>query len=204
MQVKKGSLRKFVAVDPSKCTGCGICEFICVLEKHEPISPLRSRIHVIRVSPLLNIVTICRFCENAPCVRACPRDALVQSESGVIVVDESKCNLCVWCVEACPYGGITLHPDKSSVLTCDLCNGEPKCVEFCPEEALKLVSSDEEVETMWKISIRQVSVKIEKLANLVKRREVLALFEGMEERTERFNQKFKEMDRRYARAVGGG
>jgi len=192
-------LRKFVAVDPSKCTGCGLCEFICALEKNEQtISPLRSRIRVIRVSPVFNVAMACRLCADAPCVRACSRNALVQSESGKIIVDETKCNGCGWCIEACPYGGIALHPDKTSVLVCDLCNDGPKCVEFCPEEALKLVSSDEEAEKLWKASIEQVLPKIEKLINIIKEREISALFEGVEEKTERFEEKFKEIDKRYS------
>jgi len=199
MQAEEAELRKFVAVDPSKCTGCSLCEFICVLEKNEPsISPLRSRIRVIRVSPVFNVAVTCRLCEDAPCVRACSRDALVQSKSGEIIVDETKCNRCGWCIEACPYGGITLHPDKTSVLVCDLCGGEPKCVEFCPEEALKLVSSDEEAEKLWRTSIGQIMLEIERLVNIVKEREISALFEGVEEKTEKFDEKFKEIDKRYS------
>jgi len=85
----------------------------------------------------------CRLCENAPCVAACPRDALTQSEeNGIILVDEDKCNGCGWCIEACDYGAIMLHPDRKVVFVCDLCDGNPKCVEWCPEEALDFVTAD--------------------------------------------------------------
>lgn len=199
MEAEKAKLRKFVAVDPSKCTGCSLCEFICALEKKEKtISPLRSRIRVIRISPVFNAAMTCRLCENAPCVRACSRNALIQSQSGEIIVDETKCNRCGWCIEACPYGGITLHPDKTSVLVCDLCNGEPKCVNFCPVEALKLVSSDEEAEKMWKTSLGQALLEIEKLAKIIKSKEISVLFEGVEEKTERFDEKFREIDKKYS------
>jgi len=85
----------------------------------------------------------CRLCEDAPCVAACPRDALEQSqEKGIIIVDEEKCNGCGWCIEACDYGAIQLHPETRVVFTCDLCDGEPKCVEWCPEEALDFTTKD--------------------------------------------------------------
>jgi len=198
MKVKKNEPRRFVAVDPSKCIGCSLCEFVCMLEKGEPfLSPIRSRIHVIRILPCFNIAIACRLCENAPCVTACPRNALIQKESGLISVDEEKCNGCGWCVMACPYGAITVHPDKSSVLICDLCNGEPKCVEFCPAEALTL-ASESEAEKLWKASIEQLSTEMEKLVALIKARDIFTLFEGIEEKTRRFYRKYKEIDRNYS------
>lgn len=95
------------------------------------------------MAPPTNIAITCRLCEEAPCVRACPRDALTQSkESGVIMVDVDKCNGCGWCVETCDYGAIMLDPEKKVVVVCDLCDGRPKCIEWCPEEALDFVTAD--------------------------------------------------------------
>jgi len=135
--------RKFVSADPDKCVGCGVCEYTCAFEKEKAFNPLKSRIRTVRLHPLINLAVTCRLCEDAPCVAACPRDALEQSEeTGVILVDEEKCNGCGWCIEACDYGAITLHPEKRVVVVCDLCDGEPKCVEWCPEEALDFVTRD--------------------------------------------------------------
>jgi Fe-S-cluster-containing hydrogenase component 2 len=108
-------------------------------------NPLKSRIRVVRLNPLVNVSLSCRLCEDPPCVAACPRDALTQSEeNGTILVDEDKCNGCGWCIEACDYGAIMIHPEKKVVFVCDLCKeqGEPQCVKWCPEEALDLVTSD--------------------------------------------------------------
>ena len=92
-------------------------------------------------SKFINMPVVCRLCEDAPCVRACPRDALRQSEeTSVVQVDEEKCNSCGWCIEACPYGAITVHPEKKTVMICDLCDGQPQCVEWCPEDALNLIT----------------------------------------------------------------
>jgi len=136
--------KKFVSADPDKCVGCTVCEYACAFEKEKVFNPLKSRIRTVRLHPLINLAVTCRLCEDAPCVAACPRDALEQSEkTGVIMVDEEKCNGCGWCIEACDYGAITLHPEKRVVVVCDLCDGKPKCIEWCPEEALDFVTRDQ-------------------------------------------------------------
>jgi len=135
--------RKFVSADPDKCVGCCVCEYACSFEKEKAFNPVKSRIRVVRLAPVINMSVTCRLCEDAPCVTACPREALTQSkETGVIMVDQDKCNGCGWCIEACDYGAIMLHPDKKVVFVCDLCEGDPKCVEWCPEEALDFVTKD--------------------------------------------------------------
>lgn len=149
---------KFVDVDPDKCIGCGICELICSFEKtkRKIFNPTRSRISVLRLHPTINIALTCQTCEKAPCVKACPRNALMQSrENGVIIVNEARCNGCSWCIKACEYGAITIDPEKKVVMVCDLCEGRKgigvwpgrkiarqACIEWCPEEALHLVTRD--------------------------------------------------------------
>jgi len=136
--------RKFVSVDPDKCVGCAVCEYACSMEKEKAFNPLKSRIRVVRLNPLVNMSVTCRLCQDPACVQACPRDALRKStESGNVMVDEEKCNGCGWCIEACDYGAIMLHPEKKTVFVCDLCNGKPKCVEWCPEEALDFATDDQ-------------------------------------------------------------
>ncbi len=134
---------KFVSADPELCTGCTVCEYACALEKDGMFNPLRSRIRAVRLYPSGNLAIACRLCENAPCVIACPRDALDQSEeNGTIIVDDDKCDGCGWCLEACDFGAITIHPVTKKAIVCDLCDGEPKCIEICPVEALSLASRD--------------------------------------------------------------
>lgn len=138
---------KFVACDSDKCVGCRICEYVCAFENDKVFNPLRSRIRVVRIYPTVNISVTCRMCEDPPCVAACPRDALTQSEeTGMIMVDEDKCDGCGWCVEACDFGAMSIHPDKKVAMVCDLCSHradkKPQCVEWCPEEALELTNRD--------------------------------------------------------------
>ena len=141
---KTTSERRFVVPDVDKCTGCGACELVCALEKEKLFDPRCSRIKVLRLYQLMNMPVLCRLCEDAPCVVACSRDALKQSEeTGVIIVDDDKCNGCSWCIEACPHGAITVHPEKKVVMMCDLCGDRPQCVEWCPEGALELLTQEE-------------------------------------------------------------
>jgi Fe-S-cluster-containing hydrogenase component 2 len=199
MQTVRVKSRKFVAANPGKCTGCSLCEYVCALEKKEPFwSPLRSRIRVVRLTPAFNIAMTCRFCEDAPCVRACPRDALTQSEeNGVIMVNETRCDGCGWCVQACPYGGIAVHPDKPSVLVCDLCDGDPKCIEFCPEEALELVSGDDEAMKKLLSALENIPAEVEKLTNMVKKREFSVLLAEAEGRARRLSEKLEAMNKKW-------
>ena len=137
--------RKFISADPDKCVGCQICEYICAWNKEKAFNPLKSRIRVVRINQIVNLAVTCRLCESPPCVAACPRRALTQSEdTGSISVDKDKCNGCGWCIEACDYGAIMVHSEKKIVHVCDLCKekGEPQCIKWCPEEALELVTSD--------------------------------------------------------------
>ena len=198
MPPSKFQSRKFISVDPSKCTGCGICEYACTLEKGENIwNPIRSRIRVVRMTPMFNFALACRFCEDAKCVTACPEKALVQSDkTGILMVKEKKCKGCDWCIQACPHGGITLHPDTGLAIACDLCEGEPKCVEFCPEEALELVSTDEEAETRFNEALEKLPAQTERLTTTVKNKDWKPLLAEAEERSMKVTEKLEALNKK--------
>ena len=117
MQVLKQSTeteRKFVAADLEKCTGCGVCELICALKRENVYNPRCSRIKILRLYRLINMAVVCRLCENTPCIIACPQDCLAQSgKTGVIMVNEEKCDCCGWCIEAARAHGITVWRQQS-------------------------------------------------------------------------------------------
>jgi TPP-dependent indolepyruvate ferredoxin oxidoreductase alpha subunit len=133
------TVNQFINCNTDKCTGCEICEYACSAVKEKVFNPTKSRIRTLRLNVLSNMAITCRACKDAPCVSACPKDALSQSkETHVVNVDEAKCDGCSWCICACEYGAVTLHPNSRKAMVCDTCNGEPKCIEFCPESALTL------------------------------------------------------------------
>ncbi len=189
--------RKFISVDPTKCTGCGICEYTCTLEKGENTNPIRSRIRIVRMTPLLNFALTCRFCEDPQCVKACPEKALAQSEkTGILIFKDKQCNGCDWCVQACPHGGIIIHSDTGKASACDLCEGEPQCVEFCPEEALELVTTDEEAEKRFTDALEKLSAETERLASIVKKKDWKPLLEEAEKRSMKVTEKLEALNKK--------
>ncbi len=198
MTPSKFESRKFVSVDPSKCTGCGICEYACTLEKGETIwNPIRSRIRVVRMTPLFNFALACRFCEDAKCVKACPEKALSQSEkTGIIMLKEKQCKGCDWCVQACDHGGITIHTDTGRAMTCDLCEGEPKCVESCPEEALEMVATDEEAEQRFSGALERLPAETERLTNTIKNKDWKPLLADAEKRSLKVTEKLEALNKK--------
>jgi carbon-monoxide dehydrogenase iron sulfur subunit len=133
--------RKIIVCDQEKCSGCGLCELACSVQKGKDFDPMKSRIRVARIEPFIDAALACRFCEDPPCVTSCPRKALTQNTiTGAITVEENKCNGCCWCIEACEFGAITFCSSKKTVASCDLCDGKPLCIELCPRKALELLT----------------------------------------------------------------
>ena len=96
---------------------------------------------------MIRFALICRRCESAPCVKACPQGALEKVPSAAHDADVLKranmlCTGCGTCAIACPFGTIytDLIPFPSSV--CDVCRdrlapGEkPLCVQTCTDGCL--------------------------------------------------------------------
>ena len=135
-----------IVCDPDKCVGCQLCEYICSYVKTGEFNTYRSCIRVVRIPPVVATSISCRTCEDAPCVVACPRDALTQStETGVIHVDDDACDGCGWCIEACDFGAISLNPGTKLAEICDLCADQedgPQCVKWCPKDALTLSTAE--------------------------------------------------------------
>jgi len=138
---------QYIANDPQKCTGCQLCEYICSYTKTGVFNTYRSRIRTVRANEVLIMAVSCRTCENASCLIACPREALSQDPAtGIIRVDENRCNGCAWCVEACSFGAISVNPETKLAEICNLCEDQadgPQCVKWCPKEALKLTTPEQ-------------------------------------------------------------
>src|SRR5689334_24405786 len=49
---------------------------------------------------------VCKHCERAGCLEACPTGAITRTEFGSVYVQPDVCNGCGYCVVACPFGVI--------------------------------------------------------------------------------------------------
>jgi len=59
----------------------------------------------------------CRKCDNAPCITACPADALEKDKDGIISRSVNLCIRCKSCITICPFG--TMMNDLFEVKTSD-------------------------------------------------------------------------------------
>ena len=124
--------------EKEKCTTCMSCMVVCA-ERHTGMSaPSRSRIRIlVDLMGTDYTAEYCRQCKKAPCVAACPEEAIRFDERlRAWLVDESLCTGCGQCIEACPFNAMHLNPTTGMATKCDLCLGATRCVEICPADAL--------------------------------------------------------------------
>lgn len=139
----------WIARDYAKCTGCRRCEIACSFHHEEWMWPEASRVRVFMPFPGVEIPHLCTQCDDYPCVKSCPVEALsVDEATKAVIVDREKCISCAKCIDACPGQVPFLHPSDSKATICDLCGGDPECVRVCTEagyDALTLVEEEETV-----------------------------------------------------------
>lgn len=129
---------KVLTADPQKCTGCRACEIACSLKHAQVSNPARSRIRVVNWKSARHFLPVaCQHCEDAPCLQACPQDAISRDAAlGQVVIDYARCVGCRTCFYACPFGAMNFDSERGRPFKCDLCGGQPLCVEICTDKAL--------------------------------------------------------------------
>lgn len=137
-------MSRFIAVEHKKCTGCRTCQLVCSLYHFGESNPTKSAVRVLRMERdgLVNCFPlVCQQCKPAPCIDACPTQAISRDETGSLKFNRDDCTGCEVCVEACPVGAIAITADRS-LINCDLCDGEPQCVPACHASCLSVVEGD--------------------------------------------------------------
>lgn len=131
---------KHIISASDKCVGCLACVVSC-LDHHyagddkNAVSYRLYRAVDLAEKGLTQYLTdSCRHCADAPCMDACPVNAIGRSEDGRTTVDRSACVGCRACFNACPYR-IPIFDAEGKSLRCDLCMA---CVQVCPNGALSL------------------------------------------------------------------
>ena len=86
---------------------------------------------------------VCKHCEVAGCLEACPTGAIVRTEFGGVFVQPDVCNGCAYCVVACPFGVVQRNPKQGIAAKCTFCIDRqredlpPACAKACPTESIK-------------------------------------------------------------------
>jgi formate dehydrogenase iron-sulfur subunit len=92
---------------------------------------------------------VCKHCEVAGCLEACPTGSIVRTEFGSVYVQADVCNGCGYCVVACPFGVVQRNPDDGRAFKCTFCYDRqkaglvPACAKACPTESIKFGEIDE-------------------------------------------------------------
>ncbi len=86
---------------------------------------------------------VCKHCENAGCLEACPTGAIVRTEFGGVFIQPDVCNGCAYCVVTCPFGVVERNPAEGKAFKCTFCYDrqkdglKPACATACPTESIK-------------------------------------------------------------------
>jgi Fe-S-cluster-containing dehydrogenase component len=142
-----GPQRWVKVLDQDRCIGCHACTTACKSENDVPLGVTRTFVKSVDVGTFPNVrrafqVTRCNQCADAPCVTACPTQAMYRREDGIVDFDKRICIGCKACMAACPYDAIFINPDDHSAEKCNLCAHrldiglEPACVTVCPTGAI--------------------------------------------------------------------
>ncbi|HUO86424.1 MAG TPA: 4Fe-4S dicluster domain-containing protein [Thermoanaerobaculia bacterium] len=92
---------------------------------------------------------VCKHCQRAGCLEACPTGAIIRTELDSVYVQPDVCNGCGYCVVACPFGVIDRREDDGRAWKCTLCydrlrdDMQPACAKACPTDSILFGDLDE-------------------------------------------------------------
>lgn len=154
--------------DTTLCIGCKACEVACKQWNQLPADGFRFSGHSYDNTGSLSATTwrhvafvekppetpagaprwlmlsdVCKHCEEAPCVDACPTGSLIYNERGSVYLQKEICNGCAYCVAACPFGVLERAEQDGHAHKCTFCYDRqkggltPACAKACPTESIK-------------------------------------------------------------------
>jgi formate dehydrogenase iron-sulfur subunit len=91
---------------------------------------------------------VCKHCEVAGCLEACPTGAIVRMEFGAVYIQPDICNGCSYCVVSCPFGVVEKNQADGRAFKCTFCSDrqsaglQPACAKACPTESIKFGELD--------------------------------------------------------------
>ena len=134
-------VKKLSVVDVDLCVGCQCCMFACNRRLAEA-GVARSAIRIQSVGGIEHgfVVKVCRACQDPPCFKVCPTDAISKRNGGGVILDHSKCISCSNCVEGCTIGAVQWDTTIDKPVICTYCG---YCASYCPYGVIRLEETEE-------------------------------------------------------------
>ena len=146
-------MTKKLIIDLAKCKRQDLSDVQCSYRHHPGNNGVKTLLENI------HFALICRKCHSAPCVKACPQQALEKvptgkDDEGILKRAEMLCTGCGTCAIACPFGTIytELIPFVSHL--CDRCENrlekgeKPLCVQTCEDGSIDYGAAPKDVDTV--------------------------------------------------------
>lgn len=158
---------KVLIIDITKCNGCHNCQIACKDEhvgndwspiaKPQPMTgqfwtkvkdKVRGSVPKVKVTYLHSI---CRHCDDAPCIKACPNQAIYKRTDGIVIIDPEKCKGRRECIQQCPYDDVIYFNEELNIAQkCTFCAHlldkgweETRCSDVCPTGAFTFGDEDQ-------------------------------------------------------------
>jgi tetrathionate reductase subunit B len=150
---------KVMIIDLAICNGCHNCQVACkdehVANDWTPIAKPQPDtgqfwtkvIDMERgTAPKVQVTyhhSICQHCNDAPCMTACPQNAIYRRDDGIVVIDPDRCRGNQLCLEACPYENVIWFNGNLNIAQkCTFCAHlidrgwkDTRCSDACPTGA---------------------------------------------------------------------
>jgi Fe-S-cluster-containing dehydrogenase component/formate-dependent nitrite reductase membrane component NrfD len=159
------------AIDLRKCIGCHACTIACKAEHQIPVGVNRCWVKTVEKGTFPDtrrffFPVLCNQCDEAPCARICPTNALFKRRDGIVDLHGDSCIGCRACMVACPYDQLFIDPNTHTAEKCNFCANRvenellPACVSVCPTECRIFGDLDDPTSEVAKIALREaISVR---------------------------------------------
>ena len=174
---------KVLVIDITKCNGCHNCQIACKDEhvdndwtpiaKPQPLTgqfwtkvsdKVRGSVPKVKVAYLHSI---CRHCDEAPCIKACVNNAIYKRPDGIVMIDPLKCKGDKNCISECPYEDVIWFNEKLNISQkCTFCAhlidkgwNETRCSDVCPTGAFTFGDEEELQDLIDKAELSEIDLK---------------------------------------------
>jgi Fe-S-cluster-containing dehydrogenase component len=111
--------------------------------------------------------SICRHCDDAPCIKACTEKAIYKRPDGTVIIDPLKCKGNKGCIKECPYEDVIWFNEELNISQkCTFCAhlidkgwNETRCSDACPTGAFTFGDEEELRDQISKADTLEVDSK---------------------------------------------